>query len=97
MADLKDRASALLDTLGPLHRFRSVIVHGYYQGYTGNHQYMFGIFERQSGPRMVNKAHHFTHAQISQLSSDIETRQANMTTLSADTFQVPLPKARHGR
>ena len=95
MAELKDVACTLLDTLGPLHKTRSVIIHRYYQRYTASDRFMFGIFGRQ-GPRMVNKFHYFTHAQIAQLSSDIEDRRANMAILSADTFRVPLPKARRG-
>jgi len=92
IAELKDEACALLGTLGPLHNTRSVIVHGYYQGYAGGDRFMFGIFEPQKGPRMVNKAHYFTHAQVVQLSSDIDKRRASMAMLSANTFRVPLPK-----
>lgn len=96
-ADLKDNASALLDMLRPLHKARSIIVHGYYQGHTGNDQFMFGIFERQKGPRMVNRAHYFTHAQVAQLSSDIGERRASMVMLSTNTFRVRLPKANRAR
>src|SRR5258708_2389311 len=35
MAHLNEGACALLDPLPSLHKTRSIIVHGYYQGYTG--------------------------------------------------------------
>ena len=97
MADLRDEACSLLGTLGPLHKTRSIIVHGYYQGYTGHDQFRFGIFEKRVGPRMVNKTLYFTQAQVTQLSSDIDERRVRMATLSKNTFRVRLPKAERAR
>ena len=45
LAQIKDEAHALLTSLEPIHRSRSIIVHGYYQGFTGGDQYMFGLYE----------------------------------------------------
>jgi hypothetical protein len=92
MSHLRDKACDLFDTLRPLHKTRSIIIHGHYQGYLGKGQFAFGIFERQPGPRMVNKAYYFTEDQVAQLSSEIERRRKELGTLSADTFQVEFPE-----
>jgi hypothetical protein len=88
LASLKNEAYVLLSSLEPIHIHRNIIVHGYYQGFTGN-QFMFSRYESLPPLRERSlKFYYFSHEDIRQLISDIEASRRKLTVLGDDTFRL---------
>jgi hypothetical protein len=90
LTSIKSEAYEILASLRPIHDRRSIIVHGYYQGFTGsNNQFMFGLY-KSHGPlrERALKFHYFTRQEIRQLISDIEACRRKLDALSDNTFRL---------
>jgi hypothetical protein len=90
MASLKYQALPLLDTLASLRRQRHLIVHGYYQGFTGYDKYLFTTYKREK-EKGTFEFHDFTHDQVLSLTRGIEAALKSTEALSKETFLVPFP------
>ncbi len=92
MTLLYDEAKQILDSLWPLSETRNVIVHGYYQGFTGSDRYMFGFYETREGRKRTLKSYEFSAAELSKLTEDIEGSRTKLEDLSAKTFEIHFPR-----
>lgn len=92
MSSLRPEAESAFSALWPLSEQRDIIVHGYYQGFTGSSRYMFGRYELRQKRTRGFRFHYFTDAEIAELVRGIEKSWQRLDDLSARTFQVPFPK-----
>jgi hypothetical protein len=90
MAPLKDKALPLLDSLWPMSERRNIIVHGYYQGFTGGSTYLFTTYRRE-GDQGTFLFHHYSHEEVVSLAADIESARSSLEVLSKNTFSTPFP------
>lgn len=93
MASLKDQALPLSGTLAALGRQRHLIVHGYYQGFTGYDKRQFTTYKREK-EKGTFEFHDFTHDRLLSLTKAIETALKSMEALSKETFLIPFPPVR---
>jgi hypothetical protein len=90
MAHLKAEALVILEALWPLSQKRHIIVHGYYQGYTGSETYMFTLYRRS---KVEGRFHfyEFTRTDLAKLTDEIASISKKLSELSAKTFLVAFP------
>jgi hypothetical protein len=90
LASIEGEACRTLTELHPLHEKRTIIAHGYYQGFTGGkrHRHLFGFYEARRGQKKALKSYYFSRDDLTGLTSDINAYREKLENLSAKTFRL---------
>jgi len=92
LALLQEEAIPVLSELWSLSQTRNIIVHGYYQGVTGDDRYMFGFYDARGAIEGRSfKFHNFSRPEIETLADAIAKSREKLGVLSEKTFQIPFP------
>lgn len=88
MASIRKRAKSEIEALVLLHEKRSIIVHGYYQGFTGHGYYLFGAYESRPNQTKRWRSYQFTQAELEALAGDLAKHNVIMRDLATETLRV---------
>ena len=91
---LSDRAKSLFTTLPPLHKLRTTIVHGSYQGRLGSNTYQFNFYHSRKSEKSRHGFFYFTHDELIDLLNRISFARREVDALSRATYSIPAPASR---
>lgn len=88
LATIRAELKAEMDILEQLHEKRSWIVHGSYQGFTGNECYMFSIYETRDGHKKRWWFPTFTPDEIQALTNDMRLHKNKIEDLVSNALRL---------
>jgi hypothetical protein len=94
---LASRAQKLLAKLKPLHKTRTQIVHGDYQGYHPPDTYLFHFYHSKKKEQNRLGVFSFSSAELDKLTSDLFEAKIEIEEFSRATFLIPPPSSRKAK
>jgi hypothetical protein len=94
---LYERAEKFLNKIKPLHKTRTQIVHGDYQGYHYPDTYLFHFYHSKSKERNRLGVFSFGASELDKLTSDLFEAKREIEEFSRATFLVPTPSSHRAK